>query len=47
MDPAQPYQLPDHLQMAEAGLVAAHAKKSRGIVLPRIPITLPEESIGT
>ncbi|MDI3566253.1 leishmanolysin-related zinc metalloendopeptidase [Bradyrhizobium sp. Arg816] len=46
MDAAQPYQLPDHLHMAEAGLVAAHAEKARGIVLPRIPITLPEESLG-
>jgi hypothetical protein len=47
MDAAQPYQLPDHLHMAEAGLVAAHAEMARGIVLTRIPITLPEESLGT
>jgi hypothetical protein len=46
MDVAQAYQLPDHLHMAEAGLVAAHAEKARGIVLRRIPITLPEESLG-
>ncbi|MCK1393570.1 leishmanolysin-related zinc metalloendopeptidase [Bradyrhizobium sp. 1] len=47
MDVAQAYQLPDHLHMAEAGLVAAHAEKARGIVLRRIPITLPEESLGS
>ena len=46
VDAAQPYQLPDHLHMAEAGLVAAHAEQARGIVLRRIPITLPEESLG-
>ncbi|WP_265440937.1 leishmanolysin-related zinc metalloendopeptidase [Bradyrhizobium sp. SEMIA] len=46
MDVAQPYHLPDHLHMAEAGLVAARAATTRGIVLPRIPITLPEESLG-
>lgn len=43
---AQPYHLPDHLHMAEAGLAAAHAATTRGIVLRRIPITLPEESLG-
>ncbi|QOZ70660.1 leishmanolysin-related zinc metalloendopeptidase [Bradyrhizobium arachidis] len=46
MEVAQPYHLPDHLHMAEAGLVAARAAMTRGIVLRRIPITLPEESLG-
>ncbi|MDH2398973.1 leishmanolysin-related zinc metalloendopeptidase [Bradyrhizobium sp. SSUT18] len=46
MEVAQAYHLPDHLHMAEAGLAAAHAEKARGIVLRRIPITLPEESLG-
>jgi hypothetical protein len=45
MDVAQPYHLPNHLHMAEAGLAAAHDEKPRGIVLPRIPITLPDESL--
>ncbi len=42
---AQPYELPDHLQMAEAGILAEHAAMNRGIVLPRIPMTLPDESL--
>ncbi|WP_027545037.1 leishmanolysin-related zinc metalloendopeptidase [Bradyrhizobium sp. WSM2254] len=45
MEVAQPYHLPNHLHMAEAGLAAAHDEKPRGIVLPRIPITLPDESL--
>jgi hypothetical protein len=44
---AQPYHLPDHLAMAEAGVAAAHAATAKGIVLRRIPITLPEESLGS
>jgi len=43
---AEPYHLPDHLRMAEAGVAAAHAEKVRGIVLRRIPITLPDESLA-
>jgi hypothetical protein len=46
MAAAQPYQLPDHLLMAEAGVLAEHAAMDKGIVLPRIPMTLPEESLG-
>jgi leishmanolysin len=44
---AQPYHLPDHLHMAEAGVAAAHAATVKGIVLRRIPITLPDESLGS
>jgi hypothetical protein len=32
--------------MAEAGVLAEHAAMEKGIVLPRIPIELPEESLG-
>jgi len=46
MAAAQPYHLPDHLMMAEAGVLAEHAAMEKGIVLPRIPIELPEESLG-
>lgn len=46
MSAAQPYELPNHLLMAEAGILAEHATMHRGIVLPRIPMTLPEESLG-
>jgi hypothetical protein len=46
MTAAQPYQLPDHLALAEAGVAAAHATlEARGMVLPIIPITLPDESL--
>lgn len=43
---AQPYQLPDHLLMAEAGVLLEQAAMEKGVVLPRIPMTLPEESLG-
>ena len=42
---AEPYQLPNHLEVAEAGLMAAHAQMEKGVVLRRIPITLPDESL--
>ncbi|HWP16365.1 MAG TPA: leishmanolysin-related zinc metalloendopeptidase [Xanthobacteraceae bacterium] len=43
---AEPYQLPNHLEMAEKGLAAAHAAAhAQGIVLPRIPVTLPDEAL--
>jgi len=45
---ADPYVLPSHLEMAEKGLLAqaaaAHAKG--GVILPIIPIVLPEESLN-
>jgi hypothetical protein len=43
---AEAYHLPNHLEMAEAGVVAAHAETEKGIVLRRIPITLPDESLA-
>ena len=43
---AQPYQLPNHLEMVEEGVVAERVAASKGIVLPRIPIILPDESLG-
>ncbi|WOH68168.1 leishmanolysin-related zinc metalloendopeptidase [Bradyrhizobium sp. BWA-3-5] len=46
MAAAQPYELPNHLLMAEDGVLAEHAAMDRGIVLPRIPMTLPEDSLG-
>jgi hypothetical protein len=42
---AEPYSLPNHLEIAEAGLMAAHAESERGVVLPRIPVTLPDEAL--
>jgi hypothetical protein len=44
MNAAEPFSLPNHLEMAEAGLMA-HAEADRGVVLPRIPVTLPENSL--
>jgi leishmanolysin len=45
LDAAEPYSLPNHLEMAESGRMAAHAEMEHGIVLPRIPVTLPNESL--
>jgi hypothetical protein len=44
---ADPYTLPSHLAMAEKGLLAksAAARAGEGIVLPIIPIVLPDSSI--
>ena len=42
---AEPYTLPNHLAIAEAGLMAAHAAMEKGGGLPRIPVTLPDESL--
>jgi hypothetical protein len=43
---AEPYSLPTPHALAEAGVLAAHAaEESRGIVLPRIPFVLPDESL--
>jgi hypothetical protein len=43
---AEPYSLPDHLAVAAAGLMAAHAEHDRGHALPRFPITLPDDSLA-
>jgi hypothetical protein len=43
---AEPYSLPDLLALAEAGsMVARVASIDEGIVLPIIPIVLPEDSL--
>jgi len=43
---AEPYTLPSHLDLAERGLLAASAAhESEGIVLPKIPMLLPEDSL--
>lgn len=41
---AEPYALPNLMQLAEAGLLAASAHPE-GIMLPDIPIVLPDESL--
>jgi hypothetical protein len=46
MTAAEPYQLPNHLQMAEDGAVAAHDEAAKGIMLGRIPMVLPDESLA-
>ncbi|MFL5283862.1 MAG: leishmanolysin-related zinc metalloendopeptidase, partial [Rhodopila sp.] len=40
---AEPYTLPNHLELAERGAAAVH--ESEGIVLPNIPMILPEDSL--
>ena len=43
---AEAYALPSHLQLAEKGLLVTHASPiDRGVVLPHIPIVLPEDSL--
>jgi len=46
MAAAQPYQLPNHLLMAEAGVIAEHVQAAKGIMIGRIPTTLPDESLA-
>ena len=46
LDAAEPYQLPNLLDLAERGLLVAHlAPLDEGFVLPSIPIVLPENSL--
>ena len=46
LNAAEPYSLPNLLVLAEAGLLAAPvASSARGIVLPNVPILLPETSL--
>jgi leishmanolysin len=46
LNAAEPYALPNLLDLAEAGmLVAAETHEREGMVLPSIPITLPPESL--
>jgi hypothetical protein len=42
-DKAEPYKLPDHLALAEAGLRAAMPK--RGKMMRIIPVVLPDDSL--
>ena len=45
-DAAEPYQLPDLLMLAEAGVIATRARPADdAVVLPSIPVTLPSESL--
>ena len=47
LDAAEPFELPDLLELAEAGKLVEHAAPiDDGIVLPVIPITLPAGSLG-
>jgi Leishmanolysin len=46
LDAAEPYQLPNLLDVADRGLLVAHqAPLNEGFVLPSIPIVLPEDSL--
>jgi hypothetical protein len=46
LDVAEPYSLPNLLELAERGLLMAHAAPiDQGIVLPIIPLELPEDSL--
>lgn len=46
LDAAEPYQLPNLLQLAEEGLLVAHlAPIDAGVMLPIVPIVLPEDSL--
>lgn len=46
LDAAEPYTLPNLLEMAEAGrLMAPEAHVRRGMMLPTIPLLLPEENL--
>jgi len=44
LNAAEPYSLPSHLELAEAG-VLGQAHEAVGIVLPHIPTVLPEDSL--
>jgi hypothetical protein len=46
LDAAEPFVLPNLLELAEAGALVAHAAPiDNGVVLPTIPITVPEDSL--
>jgi len=42
---AEPYALPNLLQMAEEGLLRAGVHEEVGMVLPTVPMTLPDDSL--
>ena len=46
LDAAEPYSLPNLMALAEEGLLVSRAAPiERGLVLPSIPLTLPEDSL--
>jgi hypothetical protein len=46
IDAAEPYDLPDLVGLAEAGLLTAHiAPINTGMVLPNIPVVLPDDTL--
>jgi hypothetical protein len=46
IDAAEPYELPNHLSLAEEGLVIPHtAPINVGIMLPTVPLVMPEENL--
>jgi hypothetical protein len=46
LDAAEPYELPDLMGLAEAGELIAHAAPiNKGIMLPHIPMVLPDDSL--
>jgi hypothetical protein len=46
LDAAEPYELPDLMGLAEAGELVAHAAPiNKGIMLPHIPMVLPDDSL--
>jgi hypothetical protein len=48
LNAAEPYSLPNHLQLAEGGAVASpDAHVRRGTMLPTLPLELPEGSLKT
>jgi hypothetical protein len=48
VDAGEPYELPDLLDLAEAGALVAHAAPiDGGTVLPVIPMVLPSDSLTT
>jgi len=45
LDAAEPYSLPNLQSLAEEGVLAAGTAQTEGIMLPHIPIVLPDDSI--
>jgi hypothetical protein len=47
LDAAEPYELPNLIELAEEGLLVADgARAERGVVLPVVPISLPADSLA-
>jgi len=46
MTKAEPYSLPNHLRLAEGGLLAAAHVHADGLVLPTVPMILPEHAVA-